>query len=1041
MKHLLSLLAVTILCLSTLAQTPVPMGTLPGLTYAEHFDSIATWTSNFASGQGTAPFSSVAIGGTTIIPDPTRITTSSAAFVTGSAGGLQKDTANDRLKMLVTGTTNNTSSLAFDIFFDFTGKNAGTLSFDWATVFNGATTSNRTGTLKVFATPDGITFTEITAAEVTVTNYVSASGSVTSVAIPAALDNSPTARLRFYYYNSAGGNSGSRPLIALDNISVTAIGAPCSTPLSSPTSLAFTNASATSIQASFTPASPVADEYLVIATVNSSLTSNPVDSLTYNVGDVVGDGIVVYKGSGTSFTANTLSPLTTYTFFVFPCNIYCNGIAKYKTSNPLTGIAATTAGAPCTAPLAQPSVLSFNSVTPYSIQGTFLPASSASEYLVVSSTSPSLGAVPVDGVVYNIGDALGAGTVLYRGAATTFTAIGLSHSTTYYFYVFSLNGYACSNGPAYLAASPLTGSQSTAILLPCTTPTANASSLILHAGTDVITGFFNPSFGVPEYLVVMSTSSTLSGLPQDGTSYPVGTSLGGGTVISNGSNYSFSAGSLASSTAYYFYIISYSSACLGGPKYKIDSWLYGSKATTTTPSYNYYFGNLHSHSSFSDGNRDSSTLTPADDYEYAQNSLCMDFLGISDHNHYTSTDNPGMLLSEYQQGLQEANTYTASHPGFLALYGFEWGVISNGGHVLVYNVDSLFGWETLNGNPNYNTYVAKNDYLSTNGLFRKVNKFSNSSAFATLAHPSWYEFQNLVNVPYNLSADSAISGIAVESGPAFSTSTSYSDPASSMSFLPYYLQMLAKGYHVAPMIDHDNHNTSFGRTAKSRTAVLAPSISKTDFTNAVHGMHFYATESCDTRASLEIYGQIMGSIMSHSYPPAISVTVKDGNNPAVTPIIRLMYGVAGSGFPATPLFADTANTLSYTDHTLLNNRSAYYYADITIDNQRTITAPIWYTRADDPLSIDWNIKDQSDEGLRIINNPAKENLELELTAAQSTRAVVNIYNTYGQKLHTEKFAAYKGGNRFSIHLNMPAGVYIVQLVTPGRTFNKSFSHL
>src|SRR5690606_11608017 len=99
---------------------------------------------------------------------------------------------------------------------------------------------------------------------------------------------------------------------------------------------------------------------------------------------------------------------------------------------------------------------------------------------------------------------------------------------------------------------------------------------------------------------------------------------------------------------------------------------------------NYYFGNLHAHSSYSDGNRDSSTLTPIDDYTSAANSLCMDFLGISDHNHFTATSNPGMLLAKYHQGLADAASFNAANPDFLALYGMEWGVQNNGGHVLIY---------------------------------------------------------------------------------------------------------------------------------------------------------------------------------------------------------------------------------------------------------------------------------------------------------------------------------------------------------------------
>ena len=97
--------------------------------------------------------------------------------------------------------------------------------------------------------------------------------------------------------------------------------------------------------------------------------------------------------------------------------------------------------------------------------------------------------------------------------------------------------------------------------------------------------------------------------------------------------------------------------------------------------YNFYFGNLHSHSSYSDGNKDSTTTgyyTPGDDYNYAKGSYHMDFLGISEHNNYTANNNPGMHLSDYSRGTYQADT--ANHNGsFVAMYGFEWGYHQPGG--------------------------------------------------------------------------------------------------------------------------------------------------------------------------------------------------------------------------------------------------------------------------------------------------------------------------------------------------------------------------
>src|SRR4029077_11249698 len=132
-------------------------------------------------------------------------------------------------------------------------------------------------------------------------------------------------------------------------------------------------------------------------------------------------------------------------------------------------------------------------------------------------------------------------------------------------------------------------------------------------------------------------------------------------------------------------------------------------------------------------------------------SECMDFLGISEHNHFSSVDNPGNLIANYHQGTIQADTFTTAHPGFLALYGMEWGVISGGGHVVVYGdeMNDLFGWESnVNGTvgPNYDVFVPKSTYTGPDGLFKTVNDYIGKNTFATLAHPNNTDFNNIANI-------------------------------------------------------------------------------------------------------------------------------------------------------------------------------------------------------------------------------------------------------------------------------------------------------
>ncbi|WP_452232739.1 choice-of-anchor D domain-containing protein [Lacinutrix sp. MEBiC02595] len=120
---------------------------------------------------------------------------------------------------------------------------------------------------------------------------------------------------------------------------------------------------------------------------------------------------------------------------------------------------------PCAAPTVQPSGLTLTNITGSSIDGSFT-ATTADEYLVVSSTSSTLSGNPVDGTSYNTGDTIGGGTIIQSSNATTFTATGLSQTTQYYFFIFGLNDSSCVAGPTYNTTTPLTGNETT-ITGPC----------------------------------------------------------------------------------------------------------------------------------------------------------------------------------------------------------------------------------------------------------------------------------------------------------------------------------------------------------------------------------------------------------------------------------------------------------------------------------------------------------------------------------------------------------------------------------------------
>jgi hypothetical protein len=152
--------------------------------------------------------------------------------------------------------------------------------------------------------------------------------------------------------------------------------------------------------------------------------------------------------------------------------------------------------------------------------------------------------------------------------------------------------------------------------------------------------------------------------------------------------------------------------------------------------YTVYYGNLHSQTNHSDGGGSLSTCSgaqspqkgafgPGDAYQYAW-SRGLNFLMTSEHNHmYDGSDstnasaNPVTAKNLYQSGLSAAANFNAAHPGFLGIYGLEWGVISNGGHLNIFNANELLEWEYNSSKQLIgDTYTAKGDYAALYTLMR-----------------------------------------------------------------------------------------------------------------------------------------------------------------------------------------------------------------------------------------------------------------------------------------------------------------------------------
>ncbi|MEI6751640.1 MAG: YDG domain-containing protein [Paludibacter sp.] len=322
-KTLILAFAILVGSVSAWAVTINPLTPNPYLMssgdYSETFTNIANttnWPANF-NGTDCTEWTAVAVNATGTIPDGKKTTVASTTFTTTTSGGVQRGTAN--LVLLSTGSTDNTSAVAVDLYLNFTGRNAGTLSFDWAQVAN--STGDRKASLKVFTSTDGITFTELTAAAVlNVTNNVASSGSITSIALPASFNNATSTVIRFYEYNATGGTTGSRAKISIDNVAVTSTSAAATPPVvsaASPTGTVGTafsyNISATNTPTSYALAnSTTLPAGLSLNTTTGAITGTPTAAGSFSTDVTATNAVGTSSAATLSFTIAKASQTITF---------------------------------------------------------------------------------------------------------------------------------------------------------------------------------------------------------------------------------------------------------------------------------------------------------------------------------------------------------------------------------------------------------------------------------------------------------------------------------------------------------------------------------------------------------------------------------------------------------------------------------------------------------------------------------------------------------------------------------------------------------
>lgn len=180
--------------------------------------------------------------------------------------------------------------------------------------------------------------------------YSSSTGSeqtFSGIVLPDVCEDQPLVHLRWLYYQHAANGGGGRPRIRIDDISVSGESGACVAPTSGATNLTASNLGATTATLTWQNGSGAGR--LVVLSANAPVSDIPSNGVTYTAnpafgtsGTELGNGYVVYTGSGSSVNVTGLTAGVTYYAEVY----------EYKCASPqyLTTQVTTTAFSPIASP-------------------------------------------------------------------------------------------------------------------------------------------------------------------------------------------------------------------------------------------------------------------------------------------------------------------------------------------------------------------------------------------------------------------------------------------------------------------------------------------------------------------------------------------------------------------------------------------------------------------------------------------------------------------------------------------------------------------
>lgn len=369
--------------------------------------------------------------------------------------------------------------------------------------------------------------------------------------------------------------------------------------------------------------------------------------------------------------------------------------------------------------------------------------------------------------------------------------------------------------------------------------------------------------------------------------------------------------------------------------------------------YTIYYGNMHSQTNHSDGGTpvascggsevpQGGVYGPSDAYTMMRVQAGGDFLLASEHNHMydgsTSTRTsavPADAIALFDSGVQQAASTRGANPDFMAMYGLEWGVISNGGHLNIINPDALAEWEyNASGQLIGEVFTAKSDYpalyatMKQRGWIGQFNHPASSGQFLV----------NGIALGYDPNGAEVMVLAEILNSSAFSTNTTQTETSRS-SYVGAWNKLLESGYRVAPATNQDNHCANWGLSFTNRTGVLLPSataLSEQAFHDALRARRTFATEDRSAQLVLTANGRVMGDSFANSGPLTLTANYASTSGQTAQRV-QFFEGVPGRNGTVTQL-TEGSGSYSFTPAT----GKHFYYALVTqADGLRLWSAPVW----------------------------------------------------------------------------------------------------